>query len=86
MNQTVIKKVDLEKIKSLRKKANLSLEEMAKLLGYESANGYYYLETGRGKFSAETLAKVSDIFNLKVDDLFFENKIAKMAKETKQAI
>ncbi|MEA1855623.1 helix-turn-helix transcriptional regulator [Cytobacillus sp. OWB-43] len=84
--EKVIKKVDLEKIKSLRKKANLSLNEMAKLLGYESINGYYYLETGRGKFPAETLAKVASIFNENVDNLFFEVKITEMAKESKQAI
>ncbi|NYV63766.1 helix-turn-helix transcriptional regulator [Bacillus sp. Gen3] len=76
-----IKKVDLEKIKALRKKAGLSLEEMARLLGYESQNGYYYLEIGRGKFPAETLAKVADILEVSINELFFENKITKMAKE-----
>ncbi|MGG3890083.1 helix-turn-helix transcriptional regulator [Metabacillus fastidiosus] len=72
------KKVDLKKIKKLRKKAQLSLGQMAKLLGYESPNGYYYLEVGRGKFSAEALARVSDIFNIPINDLFFEDDIAKM--------
>lgn len=43
-----MKRVDLEKIKSLRKCIGLSLEEMASILGYESLNGYYYLEVGRG--------------------------------------
>lgn len=76
-----IKKVDLEKIKALRKKAGLSLEEMARLLGYESQNGYYYLEIGRGKFPAETLAKVADILEVSINELFFENKITKMANE-----
>ncbi|MES1046349.1 helix-turn-helix transcriptional regulator [Heyndrickxia oleronia] len=76
-----MKKVDLEKIKALRKKAGLSLEEMARLLGYESQNGYYYLEIGRGKFPAETLAKVADILEVSINELFFENKITKMAKE-----
>lgn len=66
------KKVDLLKIKQLRKKLELSLEDMAKLLGYESVNGYYYLEIGRGKFSAETLARVADIFKVPINELFFE--------------
>jgi transcriptional regulator with XRE-family HTH domain len=66
-----IKKVDLLKIKVLRKQLNLSLDEMAKLLGYESANGYYYLEIGRGKFPAETLAKVADILKVPITELFF---------------
>lgn len=86
MAEKVIKKVDLEKIKNLRKKANLSLNEMAILLGYESINGYYYLETGRGKFPAETLAKVATIFNENVDNLFFEIKVTEMANNTQKAI
>ncbi|WP_282140296.1 helix-turn-helix domain-containing protein [Cytobacillus oceanisediminis] len=79
MKQKVLK-VDLVKIKKLRKEFNLSLEEMAKLLGYESPNGYYYLEIGRGKFPAETLARVSEILKVPITELFFEDKIAKMAK------
>jgi transcriptional regulator with XRE-family HTH domain len=74
------KKVDLLKIKSLRKQANLSLDDMARMLGYESPNGYYYLEIGRGKFSAESLAKVADIFNVPITELFFEDQITKLAK------
>ncbi|WP_018764086.1 helix-turn-helix transcriptional regulator [Bacillus sp. 105MF] len=66
------KKVDLEKIKRIRKNLNLSVEDMSESIGYRSMNGYYYLETGRNKFSAETLARVADIFNLSISDLFFE--------------
>jgi DNA-binding XRE family transcriptional regulator len=74
------KKVNLDKIKALRKREGYSLEDMAKMLGYESPNGYYYLEIGRGRFPAETLAKVADIFNVPIEDLFFENDVAKSAK------
>lgn len=79
-----VKKVDLEKIKNLRKQLDLSVEEMSNLLGYESLNGYYYLETGRSKFSAEALAKVADIFNVPIGTLFFEDEVAKMAKKDKK--
>jgi transcriptional regulator with XRE-family HTH domain len=71
-----MKRVDLKKIKDLRKSRGFSLEEMAIRLGYESANGYYYLEIGRGKFPAETLAKVAKIFEVEIDELFFEDEIA----------
>ncbi|MNV93926.1 Helix-turn-helix domain protein [compost metagenome] len=74
-----VKKVDLDKIKGLRKNQGLSLEEMAFQLGYESANGYYYLEIGRGKFPAETLAKVANIFRVTIEELFFEEEITDMA-------
>ncbi|MCV9886273.1 helix-turn-helix transcriptional regulator [Metabacillus halosaccharovorans] len=73
------RKVDLLKIKKLRKQFELSLEDMAKLLGYESVNGYYYLEVGRGKFPAETLARVADIFKVPINELFFEEVITEMA-------
>lgn len=74
-----VKKVDLEKIKKLRINAGLTLEEMSKKLGYESANGYYYLEKGRGTFSAEKLAMVADILGVDIRSLFFEDKVANMA-------
>ncbi|WP_019420146.1 helix-turn-helix transcriptional regulator [Paenibacillus sp. OSY-SE] len=77
-----MKRVDLNKIKNLRKNAGFSLEYMATLLGYESANGYYYLEIGRGKFSAEALAKVADILGVPIDELFFEEKVTEMVIST----
>ncbi|MGF9965357.1 helix-turn-helix transcriptional regulator [Bacillus rhizoplanae] len=83
MLQTV-KKVDLEKIKCLRKELDFSVEEMSKRLGYKTINGYYYLETGRNKFSAETLAMVADIFDVPIADLFFEENVAGMAKITEK--
>lgn len=72
-------KVDTEKIKSLRKEANISLERMSELLGYDSLNGYYYLETGRIKFPAEKLALVARVLSVPIEELFFEGVIAKMA-------
>ncbi|AFC28361.1 hypothetical protein PM3016_1436 [Paenibacillus mucilaginosus 3016] len=74
-----MRKVNLRKIKQLRKEAKFSLDEMAQLLGYESPNGYYYLEIGRGKFSAEALAKVADKFGVPIDELFFIQDVTEMA-------
>ena len=71
------KKVDLLKIKNLRKTFNFSLEDMAKKLGYDSPNGYYYLESGRSKFSAEALVKVADIFNISIEELFLNKRLPK---------
>ncbi|HEX7064761.1 MAG TPA: helix-turn-helix transcriptional regulator [Bacillales bacterium] len=68
----VVKKVDVEKIKYLRKREHLTLEKMAKRLGYDSPNGYYYLERGRSKFTAETLAAVAEIFDVPIRELFIE--------------
>jgi transcriptional regulator with XRE-family HTH domain len=79
MNRFKSKKVNLNKIKQLRKDQSISLEEMARYLGYESPNGYYYLEIGRSKFPAETLATVATILHVSIEQLFFEQKFAKPA-------
>lgn len=74
-----MRKVDLEKIKELRKKKDISLDEMSRRLGYESQNGYYYLEIGRGRFTAEMLAKVADMFGVNINGLFFDEKDTELA-------
>lgn len=63
-------KVDLKKLKQLRKN-RMSLGEMSLQLGYESPNGYYYLESGRSKIPADVLAQVSVILGVPIQDLFF---------------
>lgn len=65
--------VNLDKIHALRK-SKMSLETMAELLGYQSPNGYFYLEKGRSKFSAEMLAKVADILEVDIEELLIEKE------------
>ncbi|MFC4618369.1 helix-turn-helix domain-containing protein [Camelliibacillus cellulosilyticus] len=64
--------VDLEKMRRLRKE-KMSLEEMSYLLGYNSPNGYYYLERGRTKISAEKLADVARILDVGIEELFTDS-------------
>ncbi|MFD2617923.1 helix-turn-helix domain-containing protein [Terrilactibacillus laevilacticus] len=63
--------VNLEKLKKIRK-SKMTLKEISTSLGYQSPNGYYYLESGRSKFTADTLAQVSIILNVPLIDLFCE--------------
>ncbi len=63
--------VDLQKLKALRK-SKMSLDQMSSHLGYQSPNGYYYLETGRSKITAETLAKVATILGVPIEEFFVE--------------
>ncbi|WP_100487420.1 helix-turn-helix domain-containing protein [Sporolactobacillus pectinivorans] len=65
--------VDLKKMKKLRKK-QMSLEQMSSKLGYGSPNGYYYLETGHSKISAEMLAKVAMILKVPITDFFVDDR------------
>ncbi|SFG98996.1 helix-turn-helix domain-containing protein [Sporolactobacillus nakayamae] len=64
--------VDLKKLKKLRE-SKMSLQEMAYRIGYQSANGYYYLECGRSKISAETLAKVATVLDISIQELFTDS-------------
>ncbi|MFC7395411.1 helix-turn-helix domain-containing protein [Scopulibacillus cellulosilyticus] len=64
--------VNLSKMKECRKATKMSLNEMSKKLGFKSPNGYYYLETGKSKISAEMLANVALILNIPIEELFTE--------------
>ncbi|MFT8361880.1 MAG: helix-turn-helix transcriptional regulator [Sporolactobacillus sp.] len=63
--------LNLERLKQYRK-AQMTLSEMSARLGFKSQNGYYYLETGRNKLSAEMLAKIADILGKSIQDFFDE--------------
>lgn len=76
-----IKRVDLDKIKKIRKEMGFSIELLSDNLGYKSINGYYYLEKGRNKFSAEALARVADTFGVPISDLFFDELVTDLAIE-----
>lgn len=79
-------KVDLHKIKFSRKKAGISLEEMANHLGYDSPNGYFYLETGKSKFTAEKLAKVGEVLQIPINELFFKSKVTNLETLTSEEV
>ncbi|MEM5637577.1 helix-turn-helix transcriptional regulator [Bacillus toyonensis] len=72
-----IRKVNLKKIKDLRKEQQITLEEMSKILGYDSPNGYHYIEKGRSKFSAEALGAGCRCFKGKNRLSFLKNKSPK---------
>lgn len=71
-------KVNLERIKQLRKKNKLSQEEMANLLGMKSLYPYHRKERGEQSFTAEELHSIAKIFIVPVE-YFFENEVAKNA-------
>jgi transcriptional regulator with XRE-family HTH domain len=63
-------RVDLKKIKKLRKDKKISQKEIAKKLGYKSGTGYHYIETGKRNIKAETLAKIAQVLNVSVEELY----------------
>ena len=72
-------KLDLKKIRKLRRGKDLSCKDMAEKLGYKSPNGYHYLESGRCQISAEQLAIISTILETHISDLYISNEVEKPA-------
>lgn len=70
-----MQKLNLEKIKELRKKHKYSQSDMAKVLGLSSMWIYHRKERGDQSFTAEELNVLMKFFN-KDHDYFFENVVA----------
>lgn len=62
--------VNLEKIRTLRKAKKISQKELAKKIGYKSGTGYHYIESGKRSIKAETLAKIAEILEIPVEELY----------------
>lgn len=58
----------LIKIKNLREERGLTLQQMAEILGYSSAKGYYEVENGKIKLRIEHLEKLSNFFNIPIQN------------------
>ena len=71
-------KVNLEKIKKLRKKHKLSQGEMAEIIGLNTLYPYHRKESGNQAFKAEELHAISKYFGVSTE-YFFDNKVAKNA-------
>jgi transcriptional regulator with XRE-family HTH domain len=61
--------VDLKKIKRLRKAKKITQEEMAAFLGYKTATGYCYLESGRCSIDAHQLYVIAKTLDVKMEEL-----------------
>ncbi|HJV46604.1 MAG TPA: helix-turn-helix transcriptional regulator [Bacillota bacterium] len=71
--------LNLEKIKQLRINNNLSMEDMAIYLGYRTATGYYYAESGRCKFKPNHIPLIAIKFNIGMNELYSDNNFAETA-------
>lgn len=59
----------VENIKYLRKKHEMTQDDMANLLGYKGKQGYNALETGKVKPNVDDLEKLADFFGVTLDQL-----------------
>lgn len=59
----------VKNIKFLRKKHDMTQEDMAQLLGLRSHSGIVLVEKGERQLSVENLEKISDFFGVTMDQL-----------------
>lgn len=80
-----MEKVNLERIKALRKQHKMSQGDMAKVIGFNSVYPYHRKETGNQSFSAEEIHAIAIFFD-KTVEYFFSYQLAGNASKQKQAI
>lgn len=66
----------MKKLKELRKKSNFTYDFMAYLLDI-SKSYYWQIEHDQKRLSYDLAVKISSIFHLKPDDLFYDEFISK---------
>jgi len=62
------------KLKSLRVERNLTQDELGKMIGIHEAT-YNRKEQGMNKFSLDEAKRISDIFDLPIELIFFSKKV-----------
>lgn len=65
------------KLRLLRKKLNISVSKICLDTGIEP-KGYYKRELGKIKFSLDEAKKISNIFKMSIEDIFFDEQLSKI--------
>lgn len=72
--------IDIEEtgknIEALRKKANISVKEMAKVFGFASGYPIYKWQHGESLPTLDNLVILADLLNVKLDDLIVIKRAA----------
>lgn len=80
-----MEKLNLEKIKQLRKTHKLSQSNMAELMGLNTVYPYHRKESGNQSFTAEELHTIAKFFDVPVE-YFFAQSLAKSATGDKKEV
>lgn len=64
------------KLRSIRKQKDIPVTSILDALGLETLAAYYKKETGLVKFTLEEAKKISELFGLSIDEVFFEDKLS----------
>lgn len=71
-----------ENLKKIRKEKKLNYVKMAEIIGVKTGTAYWKKENGSTRFSIEQAKKISDFFEIPMEQIFFEDEVSKM--ETKK--
>lgn len=66
---------NLKRIRSIR--PDIKIEDILKALGLKTKGAYYKKETGSIKFSLDDAKNLSKLFNMPIEEIFFDNEISK---------
>jgi transcriptional regulator with XRE-family HTH domain len=72
--------INLQLIKSRRKALKITLLEMSEALGLKNASSYYKYEKGEYKFNGEQLPIVCKMLKMRLNEIFSDQNVAKIAK------
>ena len=61
----------IEKLQLIRNNKNISYKNMSEMIGV-SKTYYWQIENGKRRLTYEFAKKIASIFNLKPDDIFYE--------------
>ena len=75
-----MKEVNLRKLRGLRAEYGLTQEEVAKKIGI-STNSYNRKERGKRKFTLIEAKKLADLFDVSIEDIFFNHKLTEMVSK-----
>lgn len=65
-----MKKFNLEYIEQRRKELKMTIDDMAKLMGFSNGSVYWKYEHGAYKFDADMLPKMAEALKCKVGDFY----------------
>ena len=65
-----------KQLREKRQERNITVKEMAELLGYKSDSTYSKKERGEIAITVDEAKKICLILNCTMDDIFFRNKLS----------
>lgn len=65
-----------ENLRKIRQEKNIKVKEIAKWLGLKTEAAYYKKETGTVPFSLDEGKKIAEMFNMPIEDIFFEKEVS----------